>query len=165
MGTQLDCYGILQVHPKAEKEVIEAAYRRLASKYHPDVSHVSDALERMKQINTAYEVLSDPIKRAAYDAARGLVPPTDAPPHAAARPRYLTNAWRTRTDSGRFNASCCRGVQIRPLTSVVSSQTCGVTCGHFSGCLAPIYSGETKGMNKGPGKVWSLKGCLRKSSR
>ena len=95
MATQLDCYGILQVHPKAEKEVIDAAYRRLASKYHPDVSQVSDASERMKQINIAYEVLSDPIKRAAYDAAKGVVPPTDTPPHAAARSRYLTNAWRT----------------------------------------------------------------------
>jgi len=95
MATQLDCYGILQVHPKAEKEVIDAAYRQLASKYHPDVSQVSDASERMKQINTAYEVLSDPIKRAAYGADRGLVPPTDTPPHAAARSRYLTNAWRT----------------------------------------------------------------------
>ncbi len=95
MATQLDCYGILQVHPKAEKEVIDAAYRRLAAKYHPDVSHVSDASERMKQINTAYEVLSDPIKRAAYNAAQGLVPPTDTPPHAAARSQDLTNAWRT----------------------------------------------------------------------
>jgi len=43
MATQLDCYGILQVHPKAEKEVIDAAYRKLAAKYHPDVSQVSDA--------------------------------------------------------------------------------------------------------------------------
>ncbi len=34
MGTQFDCYGILQVHPKAKKEVIDAAYRRLAPKYH-----------------------------------------------------------------------------------------------------------------------------------
>jgi len=38
MATQLDFYGILQVHPKAEKEIIDAAYRRLAFKYHPDVS-------------------------------------------------------------------------------------------------------------------------------
>ncbi len=95
MATQLDCYGILQVHPKAEKEVIDAAYRKLAAKYHPDVSQVSDASERMKQINTAYEVLSDPIKRAAYDALKGVASPPDAPPHTAAVPRYLTNTWRT----------------------------------------------------------------------
>jgi len=95
MATQLDCYGILQVHPRAEKEVIDAAYRRLAAKYHPDVSQLSDATERMKQINIAYEVLSDPVKRAAYDAARGVAPPPDTSPHAAARSRYFTNARRT----------------------------------------------------------------------
>ena len=95
MSTQLDFYGILQVHPRAEKEVIDAAYRKLAAKYHPDVSHVSDASERMKQINTAYEVLSDPVKRAAYDAARGVAPSPDTPPHAAARSQYLTKTRRT----------------------------------------------------------------------
>ncbi len=95
MATQLDYYGILQVHPKAEKEVIDAAYRKLAAKYHPDVSQLSDASERMKQINTAYEVLSDPVKRAAYDAARGVAPSPDTPPHAAAKPRYPSKARRT----------------------------------------------------------------------
>jgi len=53
MATPPDYYRIIQVHPKAEKEVIEAAYRKLAAKYHPDVSRVADALERMKRINTA----------------------------------------------------------------------------------------------------------------
>jgi len=95
MATRLDFYGILQVHPKAEKEIIDAAYRRLAFKYHPDLSQVSDATERMKQINTAYEVLSDPVKREAYDAARGVAPSPDTPPHAATRSRYPINARRT----------------------------------------------------------------------
>jgi len=95
MAPQPDYYGILQVHPKAEKEVIDAAYRKLAAKYHPDVSKAPDAIEKMKQINAAYEVLSDPVKRAAYDAARGAVPPPEAPPHAATRPRYPSRAWRS----------------------------------------------------------------------
>ena len=95
MASQLDFYSILQVHPKAEKEVIDAAYRKLAAKYHPDVSQVSNAAERMKQINTAYEVLSDPVKRAAYDATRGVAPSPDTPPHTATRSRYLINARRT----------------------------------------------------------------------
>ena len=83
MATQPDYYRILQLHPKAEKEMIDAAYRRLAAKYHPDVSHAFNTAERMKQINAAYEVLSDPVKRAAYDAARGMVPSPDTPPQAA----------------------------------------------------------------------------------
>ena len=45
MVTQPDYYDILQVHPRAEKEVIDAVYRRLASKYHPGVSYVSNAVE------------------------------------------------------------------------------------------------------------------------
>ena len=95
MATQPDYYGILQVHPRAEKEVIDAVYRRLASKYHPDVSQVSDAAERMKQINIAYEVLSNPARRAAYDASRNATPSPDTPPHAPSRPRYPSKAWRT----------------------------------------------------------------------
>ncbi len=95
MSNQLDYYGVLQVHPGAEKEIIDAAYRRLAAKYHPDISHASDATERMKQINIAYEVLSDPIKRAAYDdASRGGAPLPSTPPQAAPRSQYASMAWR-----------------------------------------------------------------------
>jgi hypothetical protein len=67
-----DHYAVLQVDPKAEHEVIEAAYRRLATKYHPDLNRSADAHNRMKRINAAYEVLSDPGKRVAYDRRRGL---------------------------------------------------------------------------------------------
>ena len=95
MASRIDYYSILQVHPKAEKEIIDVAYRRLASKYHPDVSQVSNAAERMKQINTAYEVLSDPVKRAAYDAGRGVAPSMDTPPDTATRSRYRISARRT----------------------------------------------------------------------
>ena len=65
-----DYYKILQIDPEAEPEIIEAAYRRLARKYHPDVSKSPDAVQRMQQINVAYEVLRDPAKRAEYDRAR-----------------------------------------------------------------------------------------------
>lgn len=70
MKRPLDYYEILQVAPRAEREVIEAAYRRLAAKYHPDVNKAPDATERMKRLNAAYGVLSDPDKRRAYDAHR-----------------------------------------------------------------------------------------------
>ncbi|MGI6209017.1 MAG: J domain-containing protein [Anaerolineae bacterium] len=65
-----DLYRILQVDPAAEPEVIEAAYRRLALKYHPDVSQAPDAADRMRNLNMAYEVLGDAQKREEYDRER-----------------------------------------------------------------------------------------------
>ena len=71
MEDRRDLYAILQVDPYAEAEVIQAAYRRLAAKYHPDVNRSPDAVQRMQELNAAYDTLSDPAKRAAYDARRG----------------------------------------------------------------------------------------------
>lgn len=69
-----DYYAILQVHPSAEAEIIDVAYRRLMRKYHPDalspeLSSDPEILSRVRSIILAYDVLSDPIQRAAYDAA------------------------------------------------------------------------------------------------
>ena len=44
-------YSTLQVHPDAEQEIIEAAYKTLARKYHPDINRTTDANLRMQQIN------------------------------------------------------------------------------------------------------------------
>ena len=65
-----DYYKILQVDPAADPEVITAAYRRLAVKYHPDTNPAPDALPRMQKINEAYSSLSDPAQRAIYDRNR-----------------------------------------------------------------------------------------------
>jgi curved DNA-binding protein CbpA len=65
-----DPYKVLQVDPEAEYEVIEAAFRRLARKYHPDVSTEPDAHDKMIAINHAWEQLRDATKRAAVDRAR-----------------------------------------------------------------------------------------------
>ncbi len=70
MRQEPDYYTVLQVDPGAEGEVSQAAYRRLAAKYHPDVAPSPGALERMKLLNAAYQVLSDPEKRKAYDLSR-----------------------------------------------------------------------------------------------
>src|SRR6185503_5091566 len=60
-----DYYKILGVDRKADDATIKSAYRKLARKYHPDVNKGKD--ERFKEINEAYEVLSDPEKRRRYD--------------------------------------------------------------------------------------------------
>ncbi|MBS1221983.1 MAG: cytochrome biosis protein [Proteobacteria bacterium] len=62
-----DYYQILGVSRDASAEDIKKAYRRLARKYHPDVSKEAGAEERFKEVAEAYEVLRDPEKRAAYD--------------------------------------------------------------------------------------------------
>jgi curved DNA-binding protein CbpA len=67
-----DPYKILQVDSEAEDEVIQAAYRRLAQKYHPDVAAGPEAAARMAGINAAWEVLRNPTRRAALDLARRL---------------------------------------------------------------------------------------------
>src|SRR5258708_37862573 len=60
-------YEVLQVDRRAEPEVVEAAFRRLARKYHPDTSGLDDGGRRMMELSAAYEVLRDQARRAAYD--------------------------------------------------------------------------------------------------
>lgn len=70
-----DYYSVLGVPRDATAEQIKKAYRQLARKYHPDVSKESDAAARMSEVNEANAVLSDPERRAAYDAiGRGRRP-------------------------------------------------------------------------------------------
>lgn len=66
-----DYYATLQVHPKAVDAVIAKAYRELCKVYHPDAG---GSVDQMRRLNEAYEVLSDPAQRAAYDMQSGRLP-------------------------------------------------------------------------------------------
>lgn len=62
-----DYYSILGVSKNATADELKSAYRKLALKWHPDRNKTSEATEKFKTINQAYEVLSDPKKKSAYD--------------------------------------------------------------------------------------------------
>lgn len=65
-----DYYKILGVEPDTDSKAIKTAYRKLARKYHPDVSKHNDAEEKFKEVSEAYEVLKDKEKRAEFDEIR-----------------------------------------------------------------------------------------------
>jgi DnaJ-class molecular chaperone len=77
-----DYYKILGVQRTATADAVKSAYRRLARKYHPDVSKEANAEERFKEVQEAYEVLKDPEKRA-LRSARGRVEIRSTVPAAA----------------------------------------------------------------------------------
>jgi curved DNA-binding protein len=64
-----DYYGLLQISPRAEPETIHRVYRFLAARFHPD-NHQTGNAEKFFLLKQAYDVLSDPPRRAAYDASR-----------------------------------------------------------------------------------------------
>ena len=120
---ELDPYKALQVDPEAEDEVIAAAYRRLARKYHPDTAAgdpaaAAAASARMTALNAAWELIGDPARRAAFDRARVvraalLRRASDAGPGAGAAsppPDVVSRDWtsgRSSTGSG-YDASMRR---------------------------------------------------------
>jgi len=111
-----DHYAVLQVMPDAHPEVIRAAYRALAAKFHPDAYPGPDAHERMVRINLAYEILSVAERRRAHDAemaAAGVAghAPTqrDRCPTCGIAVGWLENRCRICVPERTLNAEATRG--------------------------------------------------------
>jgi len=66
----LDPYKALQVAPTADQEVVDAAFRALAKKYHPDRDKTRHAARRMAELNAAYAVVREPVRRAQFDRSQ-----------------------------------------------------------------------------------------------
>ncbi len=97
MVTEIDYYAMLGVARTASDAEIKRAFRRLAQQWHPDVNKDPAADERFKQINEAYQVLSDPQRRQAYDmfGKAGVAP----------RSRALRRSAASATSSTRSSAA------------------------------------------------------------
>ena len=113
--TSVDPYQILQVSPSAEQEVLHAAFRALAMKYHPDRDSSARAARRMMELNQAYAMVREPVLRVQYDKSRrvarvpfdaALVPPMTGhatpPPQARRTNGSSANNTSTKLDSGRY---------------------------------------------------------------
>jgi curved DNA-binding protein CbpA len=87
-----DPYKVLQVDHEAEDEVIQAAYRRLAQKYHPDLAAGPEAAERMVAINAAWALVGDPARRASFDRERRSTASRAQPARSAAPAREAGSA-------------------------------------------------------------------------
>ena len=95
-GPDFDPYAVLQVVPGADQEVVHAAFKALALKYHPDHDATRRAAEKMAELNRAYAILRDEKSRAAYDRSRRVTiagvsvaasaRPASAPPSPEASP-------------------------------------------------------------------------------
>jgi curved DNA-binding protein CbpA len=107
---EFDAYKTLQVDPEADPEVIQAAYRRLAQKWHPDVASGPEAEARMVAINRAWELLADPTSRATYDRQRAA----DARSHARAAGQTNGPATGPATASSSTEAHGARGAHGAP---------------------------------------------------
>ena len=104
-----DYYSILGVRPDADRSAIQAAYRDLARRHHPDFGGDET---RMAALNEAWGVLGDPVERAAYDVRRRLPvssagtpstpPPAPAGPIAAAAARRTAHTRGRPLDFGRY---------------------------------------------------------------
>ncbi len=102
--SQRDAYEVLQVHPKAHPLVIQAAFRALASLFHPDRDPSGGATRRMAELNEAYALVRTPDRREVYDRGRASQPQpsvTVTPPPGATSSAAAPRA-NDRLDFGRY---------------------------------------------------------------
>lgn len=170
MDSGKDYYLILEVHPKASAEIIDRAKRVLLLRYHPDhnVDNSGSAAARTRLVLEAHSVLSDPARRAAYDAAtvNGVRPPEGK---SGGETRRTAGSGASTRDQAKPSGPQARAKQSRPdrpnpaKTStragvrVIACQSCGasspvradraprdVTCGACGNPLRPRFGARMR---------------------
>ena len=124
-----DLYEILQLHPSAEPDIIQAARRRLTLRYHPDRNSSPEAAEVMLRVNYAYEILSDPEQRVAYDLNRTGLMGSNSPSIPVRTPPRKSREMRVRLDKkvsliqriGLFND--VESAELMPIAQQMTEKT------------------------------------------
>lgn len=165
-----DYYAIMGVDPQATPEEIKRTYRKLARKYHPDVSQEAQAEEKFKALGEAYEVLKDPAKRATYDKfrAQGFKGGEQfTPPHGQQGTYHHINPEEASAFSdffeslfgGAYRTSDINGANFRP-----GRTTRGEDLYYsFEIDLQDAYHGATKKIEVPSSKAYQGKASPRKS--
>ena len=135
-----DYYETLGVPRGATQDDIKQAYRKLARKYHPDVSKMADAEARFKEINEANEVLKDPEKRAAYDQMGSN---WKARARSSSRRRTGTRASSSAAAGAGRSAPAARSAAPRGSIRATSSSRCSAAAAPAAG--APRRRGSVQG--------------------
>jgi len=97
-----DPYRVLQVTPAAEQEVVNAAYRALALKYHPDRDPSSAAARRMAELNQAYAMVRDAARRASFHGGQGRASSPTSSTMSSTPPPPRGASAGTRLEFGRY---------------------------------------------------------------
>ena len=145
-------YKALGVEPTANADQIKSAYRKLARKYHPDVSKEANASARMAEVNEAYAVLSDPEKRAAFDklAQRRAAGQDFQPPPGWDAGFDFSHAGSPAGDDGEFsdffNAIFGRAARARQGGGARAQMRGGDQHAKISISLADAYHGATRSL-------------------
>jgi hypothetical protein len=117
---QKDYYAILGIAPAATLVEIKRAYRRLARQHHPDTNPGKDAARRFREITEAYELLSDPARRTAYDQTR---PPAPGPLSTVEDPAVVSRLLAVLEDA--WTAIRRQHPQIPPVVIIIASGSNG----------------------------------------
>ena len=178
MSNSKNYYETLQVDPAAEQEVIEAAYRRLARKYHPDTNKSPNAKTMMQEFNEAYAVLRDPATRAVYDSKLRVQATESNPrrnsqqqPKEGEAPRDAEESRRKRQTEQRKREQTGREEYFRRLKlTYVTCPRCGEDnptntflcshCGHNLPSAEPIAD-EKRVRDQQPGQALRFLTCPR----
>ncbi|MCU0841005.1 MAG: DnaJ domain-containing protein [Thiobacillaceae bacterium] len=137
-----DYYKTLGLRRDASAEDVKKAYRKLAKKYHPDVSKEADAEEKFKAVNEAYDVLGDAEKRAAYDQLGHYRPGQDFRPPPD---------WETRFGQGGFSATDMGGMDFADLFSQLFGMGGGVRGAESFGTRRGFRAAEAFQASSGSG--------------